>query len=327
MAQRTDGRPIIWVTGANGFLGRYIVRAFEQARWTVIGTKRSNGALGEDRGEELFPASFTPSGLRALLDQTGPPAAVFHAAGSGTVGETVLDPRRGLSDTVGTAFEMIQFLIEHCPESAFIYPSSCSVYGDRPRGPIPEDAPLRPASPYGAYKAAVELLCCSAALNAGLRAGVVRYFSVYGPGQRKQLLWDLCQKAIHARGSVELFGTGSETRDFLHAEDAARLSVLVAHDVMKLEPGMAPLVVNGGSEASRTVREVADAVVGALPVELDIVFNGKSRPGDPNHFEASVARSSALGFTPRWTFEEGIEDYCRWFTAACLEEEQRLDSK
>src|SRR4030095_13057401 len=80
------------------------------------------------------------------------------------------------------------------PAAILIYPSSAAVYGVVKQAPIGESSPIAPVSPYGLHKAMAEELCSTQSKHFGLRCAIVRFFSVYGPGSRKQLLWDLAQK-------------------------------------------------------------------------------------------------------------------------------------
>ena len=94
--------------------------------------------------------------------------------------------------------------------------SSAAVYGDPERLPVSEDAPLAPISPYGRHRAEAE----EVALQSGAPVVIARVFSAYGEGLRRQVLWDVAQRAL-VGGPVELSGTGEETRDFVHARDVA----------------------------------------------------------------------------------------------------------
>ena len=122
--------------------------------------------------------------------------------------------------------------------------------------------PLAPLSPYGLHKCLAEDLCRFYAAYWKLPIAVIRFFSLYGEGLRKQLLWDACKK-LH--GDAFIFeGTGNEERDWLHVEDAVRLIALAGEHASSLCP-----IVNGGSGAARSVRSVLEAL-GALRDHYEI---------------------------------------------------------
>ena len=105
------------------------------------------------------------------------------------------------------------------PKAQLIYPSSPAVQGEHTNTPIKEDYVGKPASPYGYHKKIVEDLCQSYSEKYSLKISVVRLFSVYGNGLKKQLLWDAYNKIRYSSKEVEFWGTGEETRDFIHIED------------------------------------------------------------------------------------------------------------
>ena len=159
----------------------------------------------------------------------------------------------------------------------------------------------------------MEQLCRSYATCYGLSCLVLRLFSVYGPGLRKQLLWDLCQRLAASPAIVELSGTGDELRDWTHVEDVLRAIeatfALAASDVP---------IFNVGTGRATSVREVAQMVIdafGTAGIRSELRFNGKVRAGDPFSLVADPARLRTLGFEWRITPQQGIADYVQWFRA------------
>lgn len=187
-----------------------------------------------------------------------------------------------------------------------VYPSSASVYGAVQKLPITETDPLNPASPYGVHKRHAEELCMSYAQHFGIAVSVVRLFSVYGAGLRKQLLWDASQKIM--RRENNFFGTGAEVRDWLHVEDAANLLIVAASHASALCP-----VVNGGSGTGVAVREILVELVSALGGDDAPVFSGITRSGDPLGYVADISRACALGWLPRTPWQDGVREYAAWF--------------
>ena len=169
------------------------------------------------------------------------------------------------------------------------------------------DQSLTPISPYGVHKKIVEELCQSYARHFGLHCAIVRLFSVYGIGLRKQLLWDACQK--FSSGDFIFAGTGRETRDWLNIEDAARLLFLAAS---KTDPACP--IVNGGSGAGIMVRQVVQWIAEALGCAQRPSFSGHARPGDPTHLVADITETRAWGWSPKRNLRDDIAGYVDWFT-------------
>lgn len=190
--------------------------------------------------------------------------------------------------------------------------SSAAVYGAGHEGPIAESAPQRPYSPYGHHKSMMEGLCRSYGASFGTCSAVVRLFSVYGTGLRKQLLWDLCTRLEAGESEPTLGGNGAELRDWTDVRDVVRALALVP----RLASAEVPTL-NAGSGRATPVRDIAALVLAAWDPRnaRRASFSGRSRPGDPFSLIAEASALRALGFDWRVPVEAGIADYVTWFKA------------
>lgn len=127
----------------------------------------------------------------------------------------------------------------------------------------------------------------------GYHIRCVRIFSAYGSGLRKQLLWDIYQKYLNT-GRIDLFGTGNETRDFIHISDILRaLELILAYQ----GPEEIFNVANG-EEVS--IRELAEIYAKQLGENTDIVrFNGETKVGDPQNWRADISLLKKLATRKR----------------------------
>ncbi len=301
------GSGAAYVTGAAGFVGGAVAAAFAKAGWRVAGFDQSPRA-----GDGFAHWSTGDVGLAALARaaaEIGAPELLFHAAGGSSVGASVADPAGDFARTVGSLRETLAFLKAQAPRARLIYPSSAAVYGAASHGPLPEASLLDPISPYGVHKLLAEVEIADAAAGFGLRAVILRFFSLYGPGLKKQLLWDLARRLQARPARLELSGAGEEQRDFLFVDDAVRLVGLAAG----LNLDGAPLVLNGGRGEPVSVRQAAQALARALGSDAAIGFSGETRPGDPAALVADISRARAMGFKPQVAFEEGAGLFARWF--------------
>ncbi|MBX7199789.1 MAG: NAD(P)-dependent oxidoreductase [Rhodospirillaceae bacterium] len=300
----TQGKPVAWVTGSAGFIGGNVARHLADNGWSVVGIDRRAAPPGIHVAGALSSATFAKA-----LDVAGAPALVFHGAGGSSVGESVRDPAASQRDTVDATKELLDFLAANAPSTKVVFPSSAAIYGAADAVPLAEGRAPNPVSPYGRHKLAAEQLCLDAA-NRGLRIAVVRLFSVYGPGLRKQLPWELGLKVLAGGPHIELSGTGAETRDFLDVDDVAALTVFLANT-----PFATPLVVNGGTGVATRVDAFAEMLADSLGAQVRITFNGQARAGDPRHYQADITRLRALGFTPRTDLKAGLKRYAVWLKA------------
>jgi UDP-glucose 4-epimerase len=178
--------------------------------------------------------------LRGLIGTGEAPDAVVHCAGSGSVGFSMSHPADDCARSAWTLLAVLEFVRVHVPQARVVMPSSAAVYGRAIASNIPVTAPLFPVSPYGVHKWLAEELCRSYGTHFGVSTTIVRFFSLFGTGLRKQLLWDACQR--FSRGNATFMGTGLEVRDWLHIADAADLTVVAADYAGPHTP-----VVNGGT--------------------------------------------------------------------------------
>ncbi len=305
MVPRPGGSGVAFVTGAAGFLGGAVAQALVGAGWRVAGFDVAPG-WGEGCAHWITGEVHRDALARAAAE-IGLPELVFHAAGGSSVGASVADPEADFARTVLSVRETLAFLNAAAAGARLIYPSSAAVYGAASAGPLAEDAPLEPISPYGRHKLQAEAEIAAA----GVEAAILRFFSLYGPGLRKQLLWDLARRLAAGPRRLELAGTGEERRDFLYIDDAVRLVGLA----MGARLSGAPLVLNGGRGEAVTVRQAAETLARALGSDAAIGFSGQTRAGDPAALAADVSAAKALGFSPQASFEDGVRRYARWFAA------------
>ncbi len=295
-----------FVTGAGGFLGAAAAAALRRAGWRVagIGHRPQVGAPPEGCWIE---GDVEAVRLGEALGAMGPPELVIHAAGGASVAASVTDPEGDRRRSLGSLQALLGFLRSEAPQARLVFPSSAAVYGQA-EGALTEDRPLQPVSPYGRHKAEAEALIAQAATNWGLDAVIVRFFSAYGPGLRKQLLWELGRRLASGEDEVVLAGSGQETRDFIHVDDAVDLMLGCA----ALSRGPAPLTLNGGTGAGITVREAGELLARALGATARIGFSGEPRTGDPVSLVADTRRASEIGFAAQVPFADGIRRYAAW---------------
>lgn len=300
---------LAFLAGGGGFLGAHAAAALRADGYAVV-----SFGLGAPPPSAGVAAHYEGLIARALMETAaeahGAPDVVVQAAGGASVGRSWEDPRGDFDLTAGSTAEILDFLRHDAQQARLVYISSAAVYGAASAPPLSEETPCAPMSPYGVHKRACEELVAGEARLRDLGAVVIRFFSLYGEGLRKQILWDLLTRAdAGGDGPLELWGDGEETRDFLHAEDAARIIALAASAAA---PGSA-VVYNGASGAPVTVRALATKLLEAAGVARDLKFNGKSRAGDPRHLTADVTRlHQGLDFSPSISLEQGLARYVDW---------------
>jgi UDP-glucose 4-epimerase len=297
---------IALVTGAHGAIGRHVALTVAGRGWQVVGLGHGDWGLAEQLAWGVSSWHMGDVSLEGLRAMGLFPSLIIHCAGSGNVGASITAPYADFQRTVSATAAVLEFMRVDCPEAKFVYPSSAAVYGIAEHFPMRENAQLRPVSPYGVHKKIAEQMVAEYANFFGLSCSVVRLFSVYGEEFRKQLLWDACRR-ISENESV-FFGTGEETRDWLHVSDAAALLVAAAEHSASSCP-----VVNGGFGVPTPVGEILNELF-RLMGRTDLPsFCGTQRPGDPLHYHADIQGALAWDWQPKIKWQTGLARYVSWF--------------
>jgi UDP-glucose 4-epimerase len=295
------------VTGSSGFIGQYIVKELKNHDWNVIGLDRHEIESSQIRSLlDNHIVLRLPSDSLGLLLKQYKPDYIIHTASPSNVQNSLIDPYFDFKGSADVLFHLLDTMRRYCPESRLIYLSSAAVYGNPECLPVSEDVPLKPLSPYGYHKVICEEIIGEFFETYGVPGCSVRIFSAYGSGLKRQILWDICKKALE-QPVIELFGTGQETRDFIHASDIARGIRLIAE-----RSDFQNNVYNMASGVESSISSLAKLIVDRLGTETDIVFRGSLRKGDPVQWKGDISRLSQLGFTVQVEFEDGVKRYVDW---------------
>lgn len=230
----------------------------------------------------------------------------LNCSGAASVPDSLLHPLRDFSLNTYNAIKMLDSIKRHNPQCVFINMSSAAIYGNPALLPINEEDECNPVSPYGLHKLITEKVCHEYHQYFGLKTCSLRIFSAYGPGLKKQILWDVYQKSIGS-DSVSLFGTGDETRDFIFITD-----IINAIKIIIEKGDFNAAVYNVASGVEVSIKEVAMLFLGELNYKGKIIFTHSERKGDPVNWKANVERITSIGFQPSVTIHEGIKKYVEW---------------
>ncbi len=299
---------ITWITGAHGFIGRHLCNAVAQDGETVVALGNAPSATYPTPSFANIDGPLAPGMFDQAFDLHGVPDRIYHLAGGSSVGASLADPDADKARTVGGTTALLDWLQKRRINTHLVVASSAAIYGAGHDNPVAEQVDARPFSPYGAHKFTMEGHCQNAASDK-LGISIIRLFSVYGPGLRKQLLWDLCNRIAAGENPVTLGGTGNERRDWTHVSEVVRLLIHLG----ACRPSDCT-VINGATGIGTSVSTIAQLVTGAWGGHgPDINFSGHCRPGDPQHLVADATALAALGFEWSVPVGSGIADYVDWF--------------
>lgn len=295
------------ITGVNGFIGRS-AREYFKKEYDIVGidiAEKYSGGAADGLTYYQCNMSREPAELSMIMSSVQPDV-ILHCAGSANVGASVLNPMADLDGNLHSLYQLLISLASLAKKPKLIFMSSAAVYGNPTRLPIQEtDAPA-PISPYGLHKLMCEQLCHYYNEVHGYRTRCIRIFSAYGSGIRKQIFWDIYQKYA-ANGKIELFGTGDETRDYIHVSD-----IMYAIDCI-IKYGGEEEVFNVANGEEISVRELAHAYAEKLGESAGIVsFNRRTKEGDPKNWRADISLLEKTGYRKRVSFSDGVSDYVDW---------------
>jgi UDP-glucose 4-epimerase len=302
----------VLITGVTGFIGRYIARLYSDLGWFVVGTGTAYAENSPLSSLQQYHTLILPSPeLSSVVKQVQPQICV-HCAGRASVPLSVSQPAEDFNASVAGTFSLLEALRVHAPECHLIYLSSAAIYGNPETLPIREEHPSRPISPYGFHKSISENLCKEFHQIYNLKTTVARIFSAYGPGLRRQVVWDICYKAL-TQPILYLQGTGQESRDFIHVRDVARAIYLLSEN-----SDSGGKIFNLASGKETTIQTLAESITKNLSKEIPIEFDGNVPKGTPVNWRADIKQIEELGFSAEVSLEQGIDVYAKWCQAEII---------
>lgn len=293
----------VLILGINGFIGSHLAERLHSEGYEVFGIDRFNTNLKYN--VEVFDITFEDMSKYLLRVR---PDYIINCAGKANVPDSIIHPEEDLQENTLLVNRVLWALAQNeMTNVRFIQLSSAGVYGNPERLPIVEDDVCKPLSPYALHKKMAEDTCLFFRRVYSLDIRILRIFSVYGPGLRKQIFWDFYQK-IKKNGELEVWGTGNESRDYIYIDDLMDAILISLFDG---DDSLCIMNVASGIEVkiSEAVYIFADKI--GLSKER-ISFNGIVRLGEPLNWCADISLIKSKGFCAKFDMETGIEQYVKW---------------
>lgn len=238
--------------------------------------------------------------------------AVVHLAAVTSVLRSLEHPRLTYATNVGGTSELLE-VARAAGAGALAFASTNAVTGPMEGPAIVETATLRPLTPYGATKAAAEMLMSAYTSSYGLRCSALRLTNVYGPGmQAKDSIVARLMRAIRLGRTFEIYGDGHQVRDYVHVADvAAAINLALTNAAWE-----GPMVI--GTGRSLSVLEVVEEVRRVTGAQFD-VRHGPAKQGEMPAVVVDPSRARAAGWSPRYDFSDGLRGVWEEWAVADVE--------
>lgn len=290
----------ILIIGSKGFIGSHCVDYFESKGFEVFQADISVSLESNYYQIETHNSDFTLPFKENQFD------VCINASGSAHVGFSFENPSKDFELNVINVQKILVAIRDYNSNCKFINFSSAAVYGNPQILPITENSSCKPLSPYGFHKLQSELLLTEYHKFFGLHTCSLRVFSAYGPRLKKQLFWDLYQKALQDE-VILLFGTGKETRDFIYINDLLQIIDLVIQN-----SSFQGSIYNVASNQEITITHASQIFLQEFSSNKKVVFNGEVKVGDPNNWLADIETLKKYGFKPQYNLSLGLKKYAEW---------------
>jgi len=309
------------ITGGAGFIGNNLIKQLLQNAAINITCLDNFDPFYSPQIKEQNIAGFTASGrfklLRANLDDITiaqlqqqvpqPIDAIIHLAARAGVRPSIAAPLAYQQTNIIGTQKLLDFAVQRGIKK-FVFASSSSVYGVNEKLPWNEEERLLPISPYAMTKLAGEGLGHVYHHLYGLQFIALRFFTVYGPGQRPDLAIHKFTKALLKGEPITFYGDGGTSRDYTYVDD------IVAGVIAALHYYATPFeIINLGNHQTVSLKNLLAALEEVIGKKA-IINVQPEQPGDVPHTYADVSKAQRLlAYQPQTNLHAGLARFYEWF--------------
>lgn len=299
------------ITGGAGFIGSNVAKYFLEEGYEVVLLDNLSTGCRENIPQSP-KARFIEGDIldSAILQKAARDCkVVLHLAASVGNQRAIENPSQDSQVNVVGTLNVLEAARKEGIKKV-VYSSSAGIFGELKTLPINEDHPKDPDTPYGVSKLAGELQGLCYGKLYGIDFVALRYFNVYGPGQRYDAYGNVIPIFATRRLKKEpftIYGDGEQTRDFVHVGDVAQANFLAA-----TKPAVGG-VYNIGSATTITINKLASLMNEVSGPPHSPVKYAPVRKGDVRHSLADITKAKTrLGFQPRFSLEKDLKNYWEW---------------
>ncbi|WP_423731357.1 NAD-dependent epimerase/dehydratase family protein [Hafnia paralvei] len=290
------------VMGAGGFIGQHLTAELLRQGEQVTAIGHEVHMIEESERLNIVSGEIDPE----LLGKLEKPKYIYFLLGGSSVASSINCPVGDFNKTFQPLTALIEKLKYDWIDSHLIFISSAAVYGNNASQSTSITSVCKPLSVYGLHKLLAEQYIEFHQRNFDIKAKIIRPFSIYGPGLKKQLIWDaLCKIKSHQH---EYFGSGLEERDWVHIDDLVTLFIGIAENFDDF-----PDIINAGYGHGVKIKDVVGILYKLKKVNGQPQFINKNKIGDPKHLACDAYEQTFMVKYQNKSLVEGLTEVVAWF--------------
>ncbi len=300
-----SGKKIL-ITGGTGFIGSALAQRLAPANAVTLLARRDISQSAFD----ILCCDVSGTQFRdALVSRDWD--IIFHFAANTNHQEILHDPRVDIQDNLLPAFTLLDAYRVAARKPHIVFASSVMVYGNSKEHTLSEEATVpMPIANYGVSKLCSEHYLYTFFRQYGIPGISLRFFSTYGPGLRRQIIFDFISKLSNNPSKLDVIGDGTHVRDLVYIDDQVEniLSVVASAEFH----GEA---YNMGSGKGYSVREIAEIVAEVMHAQPVYNFDMSQRVFDGARWVADTSRIQGFGCRTNIDLSEGVRRTVKWYTS------------
>ncbi len=299
----------VLITGGMGFVGSHLSKYLSSQGYEItIYDNFSNSKFQESSDSKIHTIKGDILDYSLLSKSLDGIDVVIHLAAQISVEDSIKNP----DITIKINVDGTQTVLDACLKKnvkKFIALSSAAIFGESNILPLDENSKTIPISPYGKSKLDMEKIIINFSKKYEIDSIILRAFNIYGLGQSSQYAGVITKflNQIKENKSLEIFGDGSQTRDFIHIEDLVRCIELSIQNIDE----KAGRIYNIGSGQSTSILKLANLCLSLSDKQQEIIFNSKIK-GEIMFSETSIEKAKKeLGFKPEISLSDGLSKFLK----------------
>lgn len=310
----------VFVTGATGFLGGWLVRRLLELGTNVVALTHTNTgtsqffAEGFDERTVVYSGKVQDQTLIQKIFESHPIDVLFHTAYGADVNRVLAEPLECFQASAVSTWQILDFLRKERPDCLSVISSTDKVYGAQ-AVPFHEKMPLKPLHPYETAKASQDLAAQTYGKVYGCPVAVTRcgnYFGGYDFNFTRLIPGTV--RSIGQGDRPTLRSNGQFTRDFLYIEDAVEVQLLLAQQLAS-DPTLYGEAFNFSYGERMAVREIVRRICQLMAVPFDPIVHANSTAEIPDIELSSDKAKGRLRWAPAHGFTEGLRRTVAWYRA------------